>query len=145
MVSSLGKLISALSATPRRVLLASLAATVLFGLFDFDIFYAVIETDLSSELKAALQATLVGTGAGFALWLILGGVLQRKRQITEELDRVAELNHTIRNSLEIIVLAHHCEVNQEHRALILDCTHRIDLKLKELFPAAEYSRLVSKP
>jgi hypothetical protein len=49
--------------------------------------------------------------------------------------RIAELNHSVRNSLEVIVLAHYSEADLEHKGIVLECTDRIDQKLRELFPA----------
>jgi hypothetical protein len=54
--------------------------------------------------------------------------------LADEIQRVAELNHTVRNSLHIIALAHHT-ADEAHKTLILESTARIDEKLKELFPA----------
>lgn len=140
MTTSLGKLMFNASANHRRIWLAALTMTVLFGLFAFDVSHTVLETTLSSEMKAALQAVVVGIGAGMATWFVLHGLLQRRTMINEELYRVGELNHTIRNSLSIIVLAHHSESNQAHREMILDCTRQIDEKLKQLFPTANCFR-----
>src|SRR5512141_1895678 len=134
MPTSLGKLIYLASSNPRRIWLAAIFSAVLFGLFNFDVSHWVIETTLSTEMKAALQAFIVGVGAGGATWVVLHGVMQRRTMVAEELYRVGELNHTIRNSLSIIVLAQHSESNQTHRAMILDCTRQIDEKLKQLFP-----------
>jgi hypothetical protein len=135
MAASLGSFISASTRTPLRIVLSSLTGTVVFGLFDFNVSRSVVEAGFSPELTAALQAAIVGLAAGAALWLLLSAVAQRRRHLADELNRVAELNHTIRNSLEIIVLAHYASVDPQHRDLILDCTRRIDAKLKELFPA----------
>lgn len=140
MTASLGKLISIASSNARRIWLTAIGATVLFGLFDFDVSYTVIETSLSTEMKASLQAIIVGTGAGIATWFCLRALLQRRTMINEELYRVGELNHTIRNSLNIIVLAQHNETDQAHREMILDCTRQIDQKLKQLFPTASCFR-----
>ena len=140
MITSLGKLISSASANHRHIWLSALTTTILFGLFDFDVSSTVLETTLTSEMKSALQAVIVGIGAGAATWLVLHGILQRRRMINEELYRVGELNHAIRNSLSIIVLAHHRESDQAHREMILDCTRKIDEKLRQLFPAANCFR-----
>lgn len=134
MLRALGPFISVLTSRRLYVFISSFFATVVFGLFDFNVSRWTIESTLAPELKAAFQATIVGMGAGIALWFLLESVRQRRKLVAEELERVSELNHAIRNSLEIIVLAHYTEANAEHRALILECTKRIDQKLKELYP-----------
>src|ERR1700694_2791392 len=84
-----------------------LAATLLFGLFQFAVSRWLIEIHIPSNLHCVVQATIVGLGAGFALWLTLHGIIDRRRMAEDELCRVAELNHTLRNALEVIVLAHY--------------------------------------
>jgi hypothetical protein len=118
----------------RRVWCASIGAAVLFGLFEFAVSRWLIGVHITPNLHSALQATVVGLGAGFALWLILLGLIDRRRIVADELKRVAELNHCVRNSLELIVLAHYSETNHDHKAMMLECTNQIDQKLRELFP-----------
>lgn len=125
---------SAVVASHGRVFGFALAATVVFGLLDYYVSELVLELAISEEWKDGVQAAIVGLCVGLALWLLLHEILKRKRQVSAELERVAELNHTIRNSLDIIVMAHQGELDPRHREMILDCTRRIDLKLKELFP-----------
>jgi hypothetical protein len=114
--------------------LAVIGASVLFGLFEFVVSRWFIGVNISPNLHAALQASIVGLGAGCSLWLIFLGMIDRRKMMADELRRVAELNHTIRNSLEVIVLAHHAATDCEHKLIVLECTNRIDQKLKELFP-----------
>jgi hypothetical protein len=80
-----------------------------------------------------MQGAVVGLGAGAGFWILLAGLRERRMRIADEIHRLAELNHTVRNSLHIIALAHHA-ADEAHRALILECTTRIDEKLRELFP-----------
>jgi hypothetical protein len=112
------------------------AATLSFGAFEFAVSRWIISVKIDPFLHAMLQAGIVGLGAGAALFLTLLGLLERRRILENELGRLAELNHTIRNSLEVIVLAHYGEEDDEHRSMVLECTRRIDEKLRELFPTA---------
>lgn len=124
--------------------LTVIAATLLFGLFEFVVSRWLIEIHVPPNLHCAVHATIVALGAGFALWLILHGIVDRRRMVDDELCRVAELNHTLRNALEVIVLAHHNGTDYEHKAIVLECTNRIDQKLKELFPAIGKTRISMK-
>jgi hypothetical protein len=109
-------------------------ATVLVGLLQFAVSNWFIGANLDPTLHAALQASIVGIGAGFAFWVILNELVERLRTLETQLHRVAELNHSVRNSLEVIVLAHHPATICEHKNLVLECTDKIDRKLRELFP-----------
>jgi hypothetical protein len=123
------------------IALAVISATLLFGLFEFAVSRWLIEIHLSHNLHCFVQAAIVAMGAGFAFWVILIGVMDRRRMADDESRRVAELNHHLRNALEVIVLAHHVVTDPEHKALMIECTERIDQKLKELFPLAGKSRV----
>jgi hypothetical protein len=120
---------------------AVIGASILFGLFEFAVSRWFIGVNIAPNLHAALQASIVGLGAGCALWLIFLGIIDRRRMMADELRRVAELNHTIRNSLEVIVLAHYAETDREHKLIVMECTNRIDQKLKELFPVIGKSKV----
>jgi hypothetical protein len=65
---------------------------------------------------------------------ILAGLRERRKLLANELERLGELNHTVRNSLHLITLAVHT-VDERHKTLVLESTARIDEKLRELFQA----------
>jgi len=121
--------------TRKRVWSAVISAVVLFGLFEFLVARWFIGVNLPPDFHAALQACIVGVGAGTALWFVLVGMVERRSIVADELRRVAELNHAIRNALELIVLANYSDADRERSAIVLECTGRIDQTLKELFPA----------
>jgi hypothetical protein len=111
------------------------AVTVLFGLFDFAVSRWLLALHIDPDLYCAIQAATIGLVAGYALCLILLGYRERRRIVLDELRRVAELNHSVRNSLELISLANYAQSYcEQHRAIIVECTNRIDQTLKELFP-----------
>lgn len=128
----------------RGIALAVTGATLLFGLFEFAVSRWLFEIHLPPNLHCAVHSAIVAIGAGFAFWVILIGVMDRRRMAADELRRVAELNHTLRNVLEVIVLAHYTVPDHEHKAMMLECAHRIDQKLKELFPVAANTRVRMK-
>lgn len=112
---------------------AVVGTTILLGLFN----YLLSSWSLgvhSPEVHSALQATIVGLGAGFTVWLFLAGLAERRRDLEDEMRRVAELNLSVRNSLELIVLVHHEAKDGEHKRMVMECTAQIDRTLRELFP-----------
>ena len=126
-------LIGQLSDSNLRIWLSVAIGTVLFGLFGFGVDAIMTALDVAVDVHAALVGTIVGLGAGLGFWLVLAGLRERRLYLADEIQRVAELNHTVRNSLHVIALAHHAG-DQEHRAMVLENTTRIDEKLRELFP-----------
>ncbi len=111
------------------------AAVVLFGTFDFLVDMLMVKLAVPPGHHAGVQATIMGVGAGGAIWLILLGNRERRRRVADELRRVAELNHTVRNSLEVIAHAHYLSgVGEDHKRMMDRAVCDIDAKLKELFP-----------
>jgi hypothetical protein len=127
-----------------RIWLTVIASTLLFGLFEFAVSRWLIEIHIAPNLHCSVQAIIVAVVAGFALWLILNGINDRRKLIEDELRRVAELNHTLRNALEVIVLAHHTVSDYEHKAIVLESTNRIDEKMRELFPVFGNTKILMK-
>jgi hypothetical protein len=107
--------------------------TVLFGLFGFAADAAMTRFKISDDIHAGMVGAIVGLGAGLSFWILLAGLRERRIRLADEIHRLAELNHTVRNSLHQIVLAHYL-ADEEHKRLVLESTARIDEKLKELFP-----------
>lgn len=69
-------------------------AALLFGFSDFAFSHWLLDLHLPINLDCIAQATIVALGAGFALWLILRGINERRKMLEDELCRCAELNHT---------------------------------------------------
>jgi len=122
-----------LSDSHSRIWLAVVAVTVLFGLFGFASDAAMIYFDVPHDVHAGLVGAAVGLGAGLSCWVVLTGVRERRGRLADEIQRLAELNHTVRNSLEVITWAAHIPDGQ-HRTIVLESTARIEEKLRELFP-----------
>jgi hypothetical protein len=128
-----------LSDTKKRIWLSVVLGGVLFGLFIFCFDRLMHYLGVPEDVHAGMEGVLSGLGVGFGLWLFLTGLRERRHRIADELRRVAELNHTIRNSLHIIALAQHT-AEQSSRDVVLESTNRIDQKLKELFPVVGFEK-----
>jgi len=122
-----------LSDSHPRIWLSVVAVTVLFGLFGFAADAAMVYLDVPHDVHAGLVGAVVGLGAGLCFWIVLAGVRERRARLADEIQRLAELNHTVRNSLEVITWAAHVPDGQ-HRTIVLESTARIEEKLRELFP-----------
>jgi hypothetical protein len=121
-------------------ILFSLGIMVFFGLFAFVVSFSLSLADVSRDIQGAVQAGIVGTGTGITSYLLLAARRERRIMVREELSRVAELNHHLRNSLQIIVGAHYIAKDEEHTRMMMETVHTIDDMLKRLFPAAGIER-----
>ena len=107
MRATLAPLLVAVLKSRLRLWSAIIAFAVLFGCFEFFVSRWLVGMNLPAIQKCILLAMIVGVGAGFAVWLVFLGIIDRRRMVADELRRIAELNHSVRNSLEVIALAHY--------------------------------------
>ncbi len=116
---------------------ASLAACVA-GLVEFAI--PIILTQLKvSRLSAEIEnAVLAGAITGMFVWALLVMFSWRRRYMRTKLQVVAELNHELRNALEVILHSGYLPDGQRYPAL-LSSAERIDKALEELLPEKHVS------
>lgn len=135
----LSLLIGQLSDSNLKIGLSVAGGTVLFGCFGYAVDSSMSSLRIAEDVHAGLVGAVVGLGAGLGFWLILIGIRERRQQLADEIRRVAELNHTVRNSLNVIVLEHF-KGEDSHKQVVLENTARIDEKLRELFPVVSSHR-----
>jgi len=83
-----------------------------------------------------IEAAVAGTIAALLVGAVLALVLYRRAILQRQLRVVAELNHQVRNALEIIASSTWRIADKKTVATILDAVMRIDITLRSLFPAA---------
>jgi len=130
----LAALIGRISDSPTATLVAAAFFTIAFGLLDYVADLTMQQLRLLEEFHAGMQAAVVGLGTGFAALLFLHARGERRKAIRDELRRVMELNHNVRNALQTIVYANQADAAEQHK-MIVDSVDRIDRTLRELFPA----------
>lgn len=126
MLAKLGELIGNLSDRPALTWLAAVIIGLVFGLLELGLMVVL----KSGNLRDFLDAGIIGFGAALFVWVLLVGNRDRRRRAREEVERIANLNHEIRNALQII--AHSTYNVAECRDLVLDSVDRIDATLKRL-------------
>ncbi len=134
MFHRLGVLIGHVSDTPSQTWIAVLLGIPAFGLTQFAFHLGLAWLGASPLTDAAIDATLAGIFFGAVLWLLLSAIRERRVRVRQDVKRIAELNHEIRNALEVIAYAHF-DAESKHRAMVLESVNRIDVVLKRIFPA----------
>jgi hypothetical protein len=86
-------------------------------------------------LHAILDAALMGLATAVIISLLLLAIRERHRRMLREMERVAELNHTVRNALQVIVHSQYLPQGEQDASAILESVQRIDDSLRDLFPA----------
>lgn len=62
---------------------------------------------------------------------------RRRQRIQERLDIIAQMNHHVRNALQLISLSPHAQQREENLALIQQAVDRIEWSLREVLPGSE--------
>lgn len=127
------------------ILLAALVATVAFGLFDYFADSAMLQFGVDPQIHSAAQAAFVGLGAGLATLVLLLARRERRKLIQDQIFKVAELNHSLRNGLQVIVDSRHAANEEIQQQMIFDTVASINESLRQLFPTLGIERRQSGP
>lgn len=133
MFARLGRVIGYFSDTTTRTLAAVLASFLAFAGIELLVHVVLRRLSPSSPNLVFLDASIVGAVGGSLCWLQLRGNRDRRRRVRLELARISELNHEVRNALQVISHSHF-DANDERREMVLQSVDRIDAVLKRLFP-----------
>jgi Co/Zn/Cd efflux system component len=110
-------------------------AAVLAGLTEFAVHEALTRLSAPEIFHAALDAILMGFATAIITSFLLLAIRERHRRMLQEVRRVAELNHNVRNALQVIVHNQYLPQSEQDADAILESVQRIDDSLRDLFPA----------
>jgi hypothetical protein len=122
------------------ILLATLVSTIIFGLFDYFGDSAMLQVGIDPQIHSAAQAAFVGLGAGIATFVLLLARRERRKLIQDQVFKVAELNHSLRNGLQVILDSHHAANEEIQQQMIFDTVASINESLRQLFPTLGIER-----
>ena len=133
MLTQLGDFIGRISDTPTYRGMAVGFSIIFFGSVEFIVHKLVGSLRLPTDAVAVLNAGVLGVSFGLAVWLLLVGNCERRTRVREDLERIAELNHEVRNALQVIAHSHF-DADSAHREMVMDSVARINAVLKRVFP-----------
>ncbi len=142
MLARIGQWIGKIADRRSSTLLASVAVMVVFGCFSYFVDMTMQDIGVKAELHAGAQATLVGVGTGLAALVVLLARKERHDATRRELERVAELNHRLRNSLEVLSASHYLASDELQKKLILETVSSIEVAMRQLFPSVQWRERV---
>jgi hypothetical protein len=129
------KSIHALAGSPALIALVVFLFGLSAGLLEFVIHTAIVQAGVSLREQAMISAVVVGCAAACALLLLLLAARERRRKLLDDLRKIAQLNHHVRNALQTIIYSEYLPSSEEKRRVILEGADRIGRILQELFPA----------
>jgi predicted component of type VI protein secretion system len=112
------------------VLLFGLSA----GLLEFGVHTAIMQAGVSLRMQAMADASAVGFAAALVPLFVLLAARERHRKLLDDLRKIAQLNHHIRNALQTILYGEYLPASETNRQVVLEGVDRIGRILQELFP-----------
>ena len=140
MLVQLAEFIGRIADRRSTTVLSGCIAALSFGLFDYFVDSTMFQMGVSPEIHAAAQAAFVGLGAGAAALLVMLARRERRKLIQEQLVKVAELNHRLRNGLQVIVDSQHNSADEPQKQMVFDTVRSISESLRQLFPVLGMER-----
>lgn len=118
----------------RTMLAALFAALVMFGLTS-GLTRIMMAADPEGFLGHRLDAGVAAVLAGTLVWILLDVARSRRLRLMAYAQQVAELNHHVRNALQVIRFqAAVSKDGEEAVAIINDSIARIDEALRNMYP-----------
>ncbi len=143
----LGKAIAEMTDSARKTAIASIVVGGCAAMLEVAAHTLSMRTGISEPVHTAIDASIMGIAVGVMAWLLFSATRARRRRVLENVRAVAELNHRVRNALQVIVSSSYVHEWKNAEA-VLESAQNIDSALRELFPAigerAE-DRQTSKP
>lgn len=122
---------------------ATIAAFIIFptlALLKFTLVRSLLSMGLPREVLQAQDAIITAALTAALVWLLLMAVHLRRSQEQQQIRMAADLNHNVRNALEVIFNSGYLRDIDKGTA-ILESVERIDRALNILLPAAKGQKL----
>ena len=128
--------IGAVASSPLRIAVVAVCFGLSAGLLGYIIHIFAMRMSVSPQAQTGIESVLLCCAAALAPFLLLIAARERRRLVVDDLRRIAQLNHEVRNALQVIVYGEYesAATPTEHRTAILGSVEQIDTTLRQLFP-----------
>ena len=111
----------------------ALAAVVVF-MVGAGLDWFVLHESKSRNVAIGLSDTLAAVIAGVLVYRLLQYERHRREQLRQRLEIIAEMNHHVRNALQVISLSGYSADSEQQLERIREGVNRIEWALKEVLP-----------
>jgi hypothetical protein len=124
-----------IASSPLRIAIVAVCFGLSAGLLGYIIHIFVMRMNVSPQAQTGIEFSLLCCAAALAPFLLLIAARERRR-VVDDLRRIAQLNHEVRNALQVIVYGEYesAATPAAHRTAILGSVEQIDKTLRQLFP-----------
>lgn len=112
---------------------AALAALAVF-MVGAGLDWFVLHENESRNIAISLSDTLAAMIAGALVFRLLQYERERRRHIRHRLEVIADMNHHVRNALQVISLSAYSFADQQQLTAVKESVERIQWALKEILP-----------
>lgn len=130
----LERIVEKVSDSPTRTAAVILVFAALSALLGYSSHILMMRANTSESDRAMAAAVVAGLAAGCIVLLLLLGVRERHRRMVEDINKIAQLNHEVRNALQAILYGEYLPRSEKQRKAVLVSIDKIDQTLRELFP-----------
>jgi Trk-type K+ transport system membrane component len=131
----------AITDQPHRIVITTGLVVCVSGALDFALLTLLAHINVSRLSLRIQNSILTGLVSGGLVWALLVLVALRRRHLRTKLQVVADLNHELRNALEIILQSGYLPEGQRHSAL-RDSAERISNALDDIAMEARATGLI---
>jgi uncharacterized membrane protein len=120
--------------TKRRLIAVSVLVFVLVSLIGYALDRYLVRDGINRFQILMVSNALTGIVAGLLFYTLAFNERMRRAQIHHRLSTIAEMNHHIRNALQVITYATATGKDSESMELIQSSVDRIEWALREVLP-----------
>lgn len=137
MLDRLGTFLVEITDAPSGRISLILVLALLAGIFEWTIHDLIQYFAPAPDIARILDSSTIAFLIAAITWIEIQAVQQRRRRVLEDLRIVSELNHHVRNALQVIQYASRVPEAKQQVQIIDESVERIDATLKELFPTID--------
>jgi hypothetical protein len=124
---------------PHRIVLTAISTTIFVALLRYFVGAALaLAVQLSDQQHSVADAITAGMLAGLAMFLVLRSARKRRVLVLREMSCIADLNHHVRNSLQVILGTE--LMKKEANVAVVESCERIRETIERLFPIVGIER-----
>jgi hypothetical protein len=137
LLDRLGTFLVEVSDTRRGRILLVLAIALIASTIEYILHIAIFTYVPHEGLGRLLDSLTIGLVVAIITIIEIKAVQKRRTKVMDDMRVVRELNHHVRNALQIISYAARVPETKQQVAIIDESIARIDSTLKELFPTID--------
>jgi hypothetical protein len=125
---------SSLLSNGKLMLLAGVLAAVIVFLVGAGLDWFVLHENESRTIAISVSDSLAAVIAGILVYRLLQYERDRREQLRQRLEIIAEMNHHVRNALQVISFSGYSADSEQQLERIREGVNRIQWALKEVLP-----------